>query len=163
MIRSIRIQIRTVRKGFKAFKSKFYILKGIWNILIEILTIRKGFEAFEWIFEPFERYSKHSNSNSIHSKGIRSIRIQIWTIWKWFEAFESIFYSFEALESILNTSNEISLIWMQIWTIWNVSEGLGLGPWLVPCETTQKRLFLPKNDLKITILVVAVTKTFQNL
>ena len=75
-IRSIRMQIRPIRKRFEC---KFEE------------CIRKGFEAFEYKFEPFERDSKHSNANSNpferdskhsnansnHSKGIRIIRIQI--------------------------------------------------------------------------------------
>ena len=66
---------------------------------MEIRTICKGFEAFECKLEPFEKDSKHSNANLIHSKGIRSIRMQIWTIRKRFEAFES---KFEPLEEDSN-------------------------------------------------------------
>ena len=35
--------------------------KGIRSIRIEIKTTRKGFEAFECKFEPFERDSNHLN------------------------------------------------------------------------------------------------------
>ena len=125
VIRSIWMEIWTIRKGFVAFESK------IW-------TIQKGFEAFESKFETFERESKHLNPNSNNSKEVRSIRIHIRNVRKWFEAFESI----------SNNSNEIPFIWMQIRTIRNGFEGLGLGlgigPWLGPCETTQRRPFLPK-------------------
>ena len=58
---------------------------------MQIRTIRKGFEAFESKFEPLERDSKHSNANSNHSKGIRSIWMQILTIWTTFEEFECKF------------------------------------------------------------------------
>ena len=53
--------------------------KGIRSIRMQIRTTRKGFKAFECKFEPLERDSKHSNANSNHSKGIRSIRMQILT------------------------------------------------------------------------------------
>jgi len=36
--------------------------KVIRNIRMQILTIRKGFEAFESEFEPLVRDSKHSNA-----------------------------------------------------------------------------------------------------
>ena len=88
------MQILTIRKGFKAFESKFEPFetdlkhsnansnnsKGFWRILIEIRAIWKGLEAFEWD-------SKHSNGNSKHSKVIGSFRMQIRTIRKGFEAF----------------------------------------------------------------------------
>ena len=54
---------------------------------MQIRTIRKGFEAFKIKFEAFESYWKHSNANSSHSKEIRSIQMQIQTIRKGFEAF----------------------------------------------------------------------------
>ena len=57
-------------------------LKGIRSIRMQIKTIRKGFKAFESKFEPFERDSKDLKANLNHSKGIRSIRIQIRTIQK---------------------------------------------------------------------------------
>ena len=44
--------------------------KDIRSILIQILTIRKKFEAFKCKFEPFERDSKHFNANANLSKGI---------------------------------------------------------------------------------------------
>ena len=66
---------------------------------MEIRTIRKGFEAFKYKFEPFERDLKHSISNSNHSKGIRKIRIQIRTIRKGFEGFETKFKPFERVEA----------------------------------------------------------------
>ena len=58
-IRSIQIQIRSIRKG---------------SIRMQIRSIRKILEAFEC-------------KNSSHSKGIRSIQMQIQTIRKDFEAF----------------------------------------------------------------------------
>ena len=54
---------------------------------MQIRNIRKGFKAFECKFETFESYWKHSNANSSHSKGIRRIQMQIQTIRKNFEAF----------------------------------------------------------------------------
>ena len=65
--------------------------KGIQSIRMQIRTFRKGFEAFECKFEPFERDLKHSNANSNHSKGIWSIWMQILNIRKGFEAFECKF------------------------------------------------------------------------
>ena len=63
-IRSIRIQIWTIRKGLKAFDSKFKpfewdskLSKGIRGIRMQIQTIRKRFEAFECKIELFERDS----------------------------------------------------------------------------------------------------------
>ena len=47
--------------------------KGIGSIRIQIRTIRKGLEAFEFKFEPFESDSKNSNANSKNSKAIRII------------------------------------------------------------------------------------------
>ena len=55
---------------------------------MEIWAIRKGFEAFEWKFEPLERDSKHSNTNSNISNEIRSILMQILTIRMGFKVFE---------------------------------------------------------------------------
>ena len=43
--------------------------KGIGIIRMQIRTIRKGFDAFESKFEPLERETKHSNTNSNHLKG----------------------------------------------------------------------------------------------
>ena len=60
----------------------------IRSIRMQILTVRKGFEAFECKFEPLEKDSKNSNGNSNHSKGIRSFQMKISTIRKGFEAFE---------------------------------------------------------------------------
>ena len=61
-IRSIRMLIRNIQKGFGAFESKFESIernsknsKIILRILNQVLTIRKGFEAFICNFEPFER------------------------------------------------------------------------------------------------------------
>ena len=65
------------------------------SIRMKIRTIRKGFEAFKCKFEPFYRDWMRSNPNSKHSNGIRSIRMQIRTIRKGFEAFESKFKPFE--------------------------------------------------------------------
>ena len=54
MIRSIRMQIWTIREEFKAFECKFEPFerdlkhsKLIWSILMQIQAIQKGFEAFE--------------------------------------------------------------------------------------------------------------------
>ena len=41
------MQILTIRKGFEALKCKFELLEGIRSIQIQIRTIRKRFEAFE--------------------------------------------------------------------------------------------------------------------
>ena len=86
-IRSILMQIRTIRKGFKACECKFEAFEsdskysnensnhsiGIRSFRMQIRTTRKGLEALECKFEPFERDSKRSNSNLNHSKGIQSI------------------------------------------------------------------------------------------
>ena len=40
-IHSIRMQIRTIQKGFKAFEFKFEPFKGIQSIRMEIRIIRK--------------------------------------------------------------------------------------------------------------------------
>ena len=48
VIRSIQMQIRTIRKGFEAFKWNSRHSKGIQIIQMQILTIRKVFEAF-WL------------------------------------------------------------------------------------------------------------------
>ena len=73
---SVQIQIRSIRKGLKAFECKFKHSKVIGFeckfIQMQIRTIRKGIEAL-W--------------NSSHSKGIQSIQMQILTIRKVFEAF----------------------------------------------------------------------------
>ena len=61
------------------------------HIQMQIRTFRKGFEGFESKFEPFKRNSKHSNGNFNHLKGIRSIQMQILTIQKGFEAFKCKF------------------------------------------------------------------------
>ena len=92
-IRSILIQILTIRKKFEAFKCKFEPFERVSKHSNEIRAIRKGFKAFKW--KPFERYSKHSNSNSNHSKEIRSIQMQIRTIRKGLEALELNFEPFE--------------------------------------------------------------------
>ena len=65
--------------------------KGIRSIRMQIRTIQKGFEVFECKFEPFERDSKYSNANSNHSKGILSNQMQIRTIRNGYEAFECKF------------------------------------------------------------------------
>ena len=154
------MEIRTIQKGFKAFDRKFEPFewdskhsnpnlnhsKGIRSIRMEIRTIRMGFEAFEWKFESFKRDSKDSNGNSNHSKGIRSIRI----------AFKRKFEPFERDPKHSNpNSNHSKGVKVRV----GVRLGLGLGP----CEMTQKWPFLPKNDLKIMISVIAVSKTTQNL
>ena len=65
-IRSIEMQIRTIRKDYKHSNSNSKHSKTIRN--------SKHSKALKCKFEPFERDSKHSNANSNHSKGIRSIR-----------------------------------------------------------------------------------------
>ena len=82
---------------------------------MQIRSNRKGFKAFECKFEPFERDLKHSNANSSHSKGFQSIRMQILSIRKGFEAFKtdskhskqirSIRKRFEAFKTDLKHSN----------------------------------------------------------
>ena len=96
-IRSIQLQIRTIRKDSKHLNANSNHSKGIRSNRMHIRTIRKGLQAFECKFEPFERDqknsriqirtrdSKHSHPNSNQSKGIRSIRLQIRTIRKPFE------------------------------------------------------------------------------
>ena len=78
--RSIRMQILTIRKGFKAFECKFEPfepnfkdLNAILNIRMQILIVRKGFEAFECNFEPFEPNLKHSNQILTIQKGLEAI------------------------------------------------------------------------------------------
>ena len=71
--------------------------KGIGSIRIQIRTIRKGFEAFECKFEKFERDTKHSNVIRSIRMQIRTIRkiFEEWnansTIRKGFEAFKCNF------------------------------------------------------------------------
>ena len=78
-IRSIPMQILTIRKGFEALEFKFESIRKRFEVFMQIRTIRKRFKAFEWKFkpfekhskckfEPFERDSKHSNAHSNHSK-----------------------------------------------------------------------------------------------
>ena len=67
--------------------------KGIRSSQIQIRTTRKGFEWFGSKFKPHENVSI---SNSMHSKEIRSIWMQIPTIWKAFQAFESKFKPLES-------------------------------------------------------------------
>jgi len=117
-ILSIRMQIRTIWKGFEAFECKFEPIerdskrsnansnhsKGILSVRIQIRTIpvirsirmqiwtiRNGFEVLECKFEPFERDSKNANANSNHSKGIWIVQMQIRAIRKGFEAIECKF------------------------------------------------------------------------
>ena len=63
---------------------------------MQIRSIRKGFQAFKCKFDPFERDWKHSNVNSNHLNQIRSIRMQIWTLQTRFEPFECKFEPFES-------------------------------------------------------------------
>ena len=82
-IGSIWMQIRTILKIFKDISDihiRMQFLPIRRSIRMQIRTIWKGFEAFKSKFQPYERDSKHSNANSNHSKGIRSIRMQIQTI-----------------------------------------------------------------------------------
>ena len=48
--------------------------KGIRTVRMQILSITKGFEAFESTFEALERDSNPLNANSNHSKRISSIQ-----------------------------------------------------------------------------------------
>ena len=88
------MQIRTIRKGFKAFEAKFEPFERDSNHSNAHSNNSKGFEAFECKFEPFETDLKFSKQNSNHSKGIWSIRMHIWIIQKGLEAFETKFESF---------------------------------------------------------------------
>ena len=94
-IRSIRMQIPTIRKGFKAFECKF-----------------KPFESdsknYECKFEPFERDSKHSNANLNQSKGIGSIRMQILSIGMQIRTIRKGFESFERDSNHSNASSNHS-------------------------------------------------------
>jgi len=54
-------------------------LKGIRSIRMQVRTIRKGFEVFECKFQPFELDSKLSNVNLNLLNGIRSVWMQILT------------------------------------------------------------------------------------
>ena len=76
-IRSIQMEIQTLRTRFEAFECIFKVL----TIRMQIQTIRKGFEPFQCKFYPFQRDSKHSNANSKYLNKIRIIQMQIWTIW----------------------------------------------------------------------------------
>ena len=83
--------------------------KEIRSIRMQMRTIRKGFEAFESKFKPMERDSKHSNANSNDSKWIQSIQMQILKITIcirmvriWFEGLEFTFECFESLSNGLN-------------------------------------------------------------
>ena len=91
------------------------------RIRMRILTIRKGFECK---FEPFKRYSEHSNAYSKFSPFECKL-----TIWMRFETFECKFWKrFKAFECKFepikpnsngnsNPSNEIQSIRMHILTI----------------------------------------------
>ena len=85
------MQIRTIRKGFEvfttkfqAFKCKFEQFERIQNILTLIRTIWKGVEALECKVEPFKRALKHLKATVNQSKEIRGIRMQTLTIQKGF-------------------------------------------------------------------------------
>jgi len=93
-MRSIRMQILTIQKGFEAFEpfqpnsnANSNPSNEIWNIRMQILSmaIRKGFKAFE----PFQPNSKDSNANSNPSNEIWNIQKQILAIRTRFETFES--------------------------------------------------------------------------
>ena len=79
------MQIRTIRKDSKHSNANLNHSKGIRSIWMQIRTIQKGFKAFKCKFEMFERDPKYSNTNSNYSKGIRSIRIYILIIRKGFK------------------------------------------------------------------------------
>ena len=85
--RSILMKFEPFERDSKHSNGNANHSKGIRSILIQILTIRKKFEVFKCKFEPFKRDWKHSNSNSNHSKCIRSIEMQILTTRTVFEAF----------------------------------------------------------------------------
>ena len=77
-IHSIRMQIRIFRTRFKPIRMQIQtirmqiltIRKEIQSTRMQIRIISRGFEALEFKFKPFERDSKHLNTNSNHSKGI---------------------------------------------------------------------------------------------
>ena len=54
----------------------------IRSIQMQILSIREEFEAFDRKFEPFEKDLKHSNAKSNHSKGSQSVQTEILAIRK---------------------------------------------------------------------------------
>ena len=138
IIRSIQMQILTIRMGFEAFEAKFAPFtrnskhsignssnsKRIRRFRNQSGTTRKVFDAFEWKFEPFVRDSKLSKPNSNHSKGIRSfwnqirtirnskeiwsIRMKIRNIWTKFEGFETKFERFKMVSKHLNGNSNHS-------------------------------------------------------
>ena len=67
------MQIQTIWRDSKHSNAN---LKTIGSIRMQIQTIRKSFKAFEHKSEPFEKDSKDSNANSNHLIGIR-MQIQI--------------------------------------------------------------------------------------
>ena len=81
------MQIRSIRKGFKAFECKFEEFESFWKHSNANSSHSKVFRSILMKFDPFERDSKHSNANSSHSKGIRSIQMLMLTTQKVFEAF----------------------------------------------------------------------------
>ena len=61
-IRSIRMEIQTLRTRFEAFECIFKVL----TIRMQIRSIHTRFETFECNFYPFQRDSKYSNANLNH-------------------------------------------------------------------------------------------------
>ena len=142
------IQIRSIRKGFKAFESYWKHSnansshsKEIRSIQMQIRTIRKGFEAFEWnsshskgiqclypfrmariSLECFETLFNGSNLHWNASNPFRMARICIRMLPITFECFE---FAFECLESLsnasnlnLNASNPFRMVRICIWMLW---------------------------------------------
>ena len=83
-IPTIQTKLEILKPNSKRSNGNSNHFQEIRSIRMQILTIRKGFETFECKFELFERDSKHSDANSSHSKGIQSIRMHILTIEKGF-------------------------------------------------------------------------------
>ena len=82
--------------------------KGIRSLPMQIQTIKKAFKTFESKFEPYKRDSRNSNQKSNHSKGIQSIRQQIRTLQTRFKPFESKFKPFESSSKRSNANSNHS-------------------------------------------------------
>ena len=85
-IRSIQMQIGTIRKAFECKFEPFERDLKHFNA-----NSNQGFEAFKSKFESFERVLKHSNANSNYSNKTQSIQMKICTLWTRFEWFECNF------------------------------------------------------------------------
>ena len=99
-------------------------LKGILNNPMQIRTIRKGFKAFEAKFEPFQMDSKHSNANPNlnHSKGIRTIPMQILTISKGIRSIRKNLKHWVQIRTIWTLQNEP--FWKHLKAASNHSKGI---------------------------------------